>query len=86
MAKQEQRMYKNVDQVERVEYPCNSCGVGFYRYEHTKKRIETHNQIPHTCNKCGAEVYFTLPYPALRYKGRIFVDWQTVRGLTLPED
>ncbi len=74
--------YRPVHNIERVEYLCQ-CGEGYYRYEPNGQRTTTHNQMPHRCTQCGQRVYFTIPYPALRYKGRIFVDWETVRGYPL---
>lgn len=76
------RVYLAVGGVERVEYPCQKCREGFYRFDPQGERKTTHNQMPHRCTSCKDVVYFTLPYPALRYKNRLFVDWQTVRGLS----
>lgn len=73
----EKRHYHEVNGIERVEYPCK-CGQGFYRYDPDGER-STHNQLPHRCTKCNELVFFSILYPALRYKGRIFVDWETVR-------
>jgi hypothetical protein len=73
------RVFRPIDSVERVEFACE-CEKGVYRYNPDIKRISTHNQIPHSCNACGHIAYFTIPYPALRYKGRVFVDWETIRG------
>ncbi len=75
----EKRHYHEVSGIERVEYPCK-CGQGFYRYDPDGER-SVHNQLPHRCTKCDGQVFFSIPYPALRYKGRIFVDWETVNNL-----
>lgn len=78
--KSDNRIYLTVENVERVEYSCK-CGEGYYRFDPDSERMGKHNQLPHRCTKCKELVYFTLPYPALRYKGRIFADWGTVRSL-----
>ncbi|MEL7291526.1 MAG: hypothetical protein AAGJ88_04315 [Pseudomonadota bacterium] len=71
---------KPLSDVERVEYRCTECKQGYYHFDKDSKRIEQHNQMPHKCTHCGKQTFFTIPYPALRYKGRVFVDWETVRG------
>ncbi|WP_394239844.1 hypothetical protein [Vibrio astriarenae] len=76
----DKRIYRTVGDTERVEYPCERCDDGLYHYNAEGMRMSEHNQLPHACKKCGHEVYFSHPYPALRYKGRIFVDWETIRG------
>lgn len=60
-----------VEDVERVEYLCD-CKQGYYHYATNEKRIEQHNQMPHRCTHCKKLVYFTVPYPHLRYKGKDF--------------
>lgn len=65
--------------VELVEYVC-SCGQGVYRVNTTLPRIKEHNQIPHQCNACQKVSYFTVPYPVLKVRGKIFVHWDTIRG------
>jgi hypothetical protein len=77
----DKRHYFQVAGVERVEYPCDKCNQGFYRFNPNGERIEKHNQMQHNCTVCDAVTFFTLPYPALKYKERIFCDWETVRGL-----
>ncbi|WP_240207701.1 hypothetical protein [Vibrio sp. CyArs1] len=79
MKNSDNRVYIKVDGVERVEYPC-SCNKGYFRYDPHSPKIEVHNQLPHLCTACGKQTYFTIPYPAIRYKNRIFADWQTLRG------
>lgn len=76
----EKRFYIGVSDVERVEFKCATCTDGFYRYNPNKEHAPHYNQLAHTCNKCEALVYLAFPYPALRYKGRIFVDWNTIKG------
>lgn len=68
-----------IDGVERVEFQCDMCGQGFYRYDKSGKHIGQHNQLSHVCSHCGHTAYFTVPYPALYYKGRVFVDLETIR-------
>lgn len=76
------RIYRQVSgDVERVEYPCSQCQKGVYRYQEQISKITEHNQLPHACNHCGHAVYFTVPYPALRYKNRLFVDFETIRSI-----
>lgn len=76
------RIYLTVDGVERVEYKCPNCPDGLYRYSPNHNHAPTYSQLAHVCNKCGALTFLALPYPALRYKGRIFADWETMKGLT----
>lgn len=71
---------KSVAGVERVDYLCSECQQGYYRFDKDSARIKEHNQMPHKCTHCGKQTFFTIPYPALHYKGRVFVDWETVRG------
>ncbi len=75
----DKRVYKPIESVDRVEFPCE-CKKGYYRYAPDGKRIQPHNQMQHNCTSCGAIAYFTIPYPALRYTNRIFVDWNTIKG------
>ncbi|NOI31804.1 hypothetical protein F0238_21210 [Vibrio coralliilyticus] len=79
MNNSDKRVYFAVNGVERVEFECD-CGKGYFRYDPTLKRIPVHNQIPHSCNACGKRAYFTIPYPAIRYKNRIFADSLTLSG------
>ncbi|ASJ41526.1 hypothetical protein (plasmid) [Vibrio vulnificus YJ016] len=76
----DKRHYFPIGDVERVEYPCQKCNQGFYRYTPNGSRIEQHNQMHHNCTHCNAVTFFTIPYPALKYKNRIFVDWETIKG------
>lgn len=69
--------------VERLEYRCTSCQQGNYHFDKHSDRIEQNSQLPHKCTHCGSLVYFSIPYPALRYKGRVFVDWETIRGINV---
>ncbi len=70
-------------EVSRLEYRCNVCTNGYYRYNPNASKKLIHNQHPHSCTSCGREVYFTFPYPALYYKHRIFVDWETIKGFNI---
>ncbi|MDC5870222.1 hypothetical protein OPW39_15550 [Vibrio europaeus] len=81
----DKRVYFQIGDVERIEYPCSTCGHGYYHFNPKGERIEKHNQMQHNCTHCNSVTFFTIPYPALRYKGRVFVDWQTVRGLPVDE-
>ncbi len=72
------RVYRAVNNVERVEFPCQ-CGHGVYRYTASDEHTASH-QLPHRCQQCNDLVYFAIPYPALRYKGRLFVDWETIKS------
>ena len=72
---------KGINGVERVEFRCTVCEQGYFHFDKESKRIGEHNQLPHKCTNCGEQVFFTIPYPTLRYKGRIFADWETIRAL-----
>ncbi len=76
----EHTISRQLHDVERIEYRCQRCEAGVYRFNRDGRRIDANKQLPHSCNVCGHEVYFSIPYPALRYRGRLFVDWQTVRS------
>lgn len=77
-----QHEMKPIADGQRLEYRCTNCDKGYYRFAKDMERLDKHNQMPHVCNNCGHQVYFVIPYPALYYKGRVFVDWETIRGLT----
>lgn len=79
------RLYRTITDVERVEYPCK-CKRGVYRFDPNGKRLSKNNQLPHVCSHCGAKVYFSIPYPALKYRERIFVDWGTIRGVNISKE
>ncbi|NOI41104.1 hypothetical protein F0251_22100 [Vibrio sp. 070316B] len=79
MRTNENRLFNNIEGVQRIEYACG-CGKGYYRFRKDIERIEKHGQLPHTCTACQKLVYFVMPYPALSYKGRVFVDFDTIRG------
>ena len=52
MSKQsDKRRYFPVGDVERVEYPCQNCNQGFYRYTPNGERIKKHNQMQHNWEK-----------------------------------
>ncbi len=74
---------KPANGVDRLEYRCTECQQGYYHFDKDAERLNKHNQLPHKCTNCSKQVYFTMPYPALFYKGRVFVDWETVRGMPL---
>ncbi|AIW17454.1 hypothetical protein VITU102760_24280 [Vibrio tubiashii] len=58
--KSDKRRYFPVGDVERVEYPCQKCNQGFYRYNVNGERIEKHNQMQHNCTHCNAVTFFTI--------------------------
>ena len=58
---------------ELIEFHCEKCGQGVYRVQPGSPRPTNPKQWVHKCSACGDEACFSVVYPLIKYKERIFM-------------
>lgn len=76
-------MRKKVIRAEFVEMLCESCKRGYMRVLPGARVIHSNPKMwQHSCSNCSTEVFYTVAYPCIEYRGETFMLAKHVRFQT----